>query len=428
MRWTALAVFLVGGWTLARSEAPHYFRWQDVQALLASFASAGEKPPDVSDNAAWSRWIWDRDIAIRARVDHGIEDSISGLIVFGNSFTNQPRLAKAADAVNAAGDLTASARSRLESFVQALDEQDNERLRLTLEFLRHRRVSLEELPAFLGGNLRRFAIEDAAGQQKHAVGRPYTDDGISPESPMLANFAIFEALRTLKSSNALPAHIRRVAVIGPGLSIAGEAPGYDFCPPQSVQPFAVLEAVLRQAGAQSTDVQVTAIDLNPYVLAHLRTAKTRSTQRYTIQLARQASAGWSPAAVDYWEHFGDVIGSPATPTSAQPGTELRTIAVKPQYLARLSVEDLNVVVQFREMPASQGFDLVVAANVLSYYSPFEQALALTGLAEMISHGGILITDSSLPAQKVPELESAGTSFTPLSTDGSGVSLAMYRRK
>lgn len=426
MRWIAIAVWIACAWTPAWSDGLHYVRWQDVQPFLARFTAAGEKTPEFADRDAWSRWVWDRDIGIRGRIDHGVEDSISALIVFGTSFTNLPRLASAAEAVNAAGDLTANAHARLEAFVQALDEQDSERLAMTLEFLRRRRVTEEELRAFLGGNLRRFAIEGAAGQQKHAQGREYTDEGISPESSFRANFAIAEALGTLKSNNALPGKIRRIAVIGPGLSIAGEAPGYDFCPPQSVQPLAVLDAVLRQSLAQPAEVQVTAIDLNPYVLAHLRTAKARGGQHYTIQLARQRSAEWSPAAVEYWQHFGDTIGAAGTPASAQSGMEFRAVNVKQQFFTRISVEELNVVVQSREPGA--GFDLVVATNVLTYYSPFEQALTLMNIAGMMSHGGILVTDSSLPVQKVPELEGAGTSFAPFLADGSGESLAMFRRR
>ena len=422
MRGIAAFVLFLGAGTLAWSDGPHYLRWQDVQPLLAAFASSGEKI-DIADSAAWSRWTWDRDIAIRGRIDHGIEDSISALIIFGSSYTTLPRIPSAADAVNAAGDLTAKARARLDAFVQALDEQDSDRLSLALEFLRRRRVTLEELRAFLAGNLRRFAIEGVADQQKQAQGREYTDEGISPEAPFLANFGIAEALRTLKTSNAFPAHIRRIAVIGPGLSIAGEAPAYDFCSPQIIQPFAVLEAVLR-LGIASNDVQVTAIDVNPYVLAHLRAAKVHS-QHYTIQLARATSTGWTSTAIDYFAHFGDVIGAPATAIPTQSGAEFRAVSVKPQNMTRLNVQELNIIVQ---SPAAQAFDLVIATNVLTNYGPFEQGLALANIATMLSHSGIVVTDGSLPAAKITDLEAAGTSFAPFSIDGSGDTLAMYRRK
>jgi len=427
MRSIACAILLLSGWTLALSDPPHFLRWQDVQPLIASFNASTDKLPDVDDATTWNRWVWDEDIAIRGRIDHGIEDSLSALMVFGNSFTALPRLAKAADAVNRAGDLTGTARARLDAFIEALDQNDNERLRLALDFLRHRRVSEEELRAFLAGNLRRYAIEDGAGQHSHAEGRPYSDDGISPENSLLTNFAVSEALHALQSTNALPAHIRRVAVIGSGLSIAGEGPGYDSGPPQSIPPFAVLEAVLRQAGAQATDAQVAAIDMNPYVLGHLRTAKARAGQHYTIQLARQASGDWPSALNDYWQHFGETIATPATPSSSQAGVEFRAVAVKPQYLARISVEELNIIVQTREAAAS-GFDLAVACNVLSYYNSFEQTLALRNITEMMSHGGVLITDSSIPAKRIAELEAVGNTLAPVSSDGTGISLTMYRKK
>ena len=98
---------------------------------------------------------------IRGRIDHGIEDSISELILFGTSFSAPPKLATATDAVNAAGELTANARARLDAFVEAIDELDTERFRMVLDFLRRRQITQDELTPFLSGNLRRFALEEA---------------------------------------------------------------------------------------------------------------------------------------------------------------------------------------------------------------------------------------------------------------------------
>src|SRR6266481_3528735 len=128
-----------------------------------------------------------------------------------------PKISNTGDAVNAAGDLTPAARSRVQAFVQAIDEQDQERFTMVREFLRRQRVPDEEVRAFIIGSLRRFALEQAGFQRKHAQGPPRMDGGISGETSLLAGFSVEDSLAYLKSKGAMPARIHRIAVIGPGL-------------------------------------------------------------------------------------------------------------------------------------------------------------------------------------------------------------------
>src|ERR1035438_6167863 len=268
MRRCAFFCLVMSAWILAGSNPVRFLRLTDVQSLTLSLGAGAEKPADFTDATDWDNWIRERDTVIRGRIDHGIEDSLSELILFGTSFPAPPKLAAAADAVNAAGDLTANARARLDAFIQAVDQLDSERFRIVLEYLRRQCITQDELPAFLSGIVRRFALEEAGLKKKQAR----ADVGVSPETSLLINYAIEETLRALKSSRALPAHIQRIAVIGPGLDLAGDPDVNDFCPPQSIQPFAVLEAVLRLGAATPTEVQLTAVDFNPLVVSHLRTS------------------------------------------------------------------------------------------------------------------------------------------------------------
>ncbi len=393
MRRIALRCLVAAGLILARTDAVRYLRWPEVQPLFPGLAATGEKLPEITDAADWDSWIREHDGVIRGRIDRGIEDSISALIVFGTSFPSPPRLANAADAVNAAGDLTANARARVNAFIQAIDQLDNERFRVVLEFLRHRRVSAEEVAAFLSGNLRRWALEQASFQKKHSPVTA-TSEAVSSETSLLINFAIEDTLRALKATGGIPAHIRRIAVIGPGLDLAGEPIVFDHCPLQSIQPFAVLDTVLRLGLAQASEVQITAVDVNPFVLSHLRTSltKARGGQRYVLQVARPTSAGWSAAAVSYWQHFGETIGTPAAPANASPGMELRTVAVKPQIASRVTVDEVDIITQALETAPGQGFDLVVATNLFAYYSRLEQQLGLANLARLMAPGGTLLSN------------------------------------
>lgn len=410
----------------AGSNPVRFLRSVDVSAATAALALGPEKLPELTDATDWDNWIRERDAVIRGRIDHGIEDSLSELILFGTSFPAPPKLAAAADAVNAAGDLTANARARLDAFMQAIDQLESERFRIVLEFLRRQRVTQEELPAFLSGIVRRFALEEAGLKKKQAR----ADVGVSPETSLLINYAIEETLRALKTGHALPAHIQRIAVIGPGLDLAGDPDVNDFCPPQSIQPFAVLEAVLRLGIANLAEVQITAVDFNPLVVSHLRTSvvKAQAGHGYVLQLSHPGPAGWNAGAVSYWQHFGETIGTPSAPLAAPSGIELRAVAVKPQIAARMTVDDLNIVTQTLETIPGQGFDVVVATNLFAYYTRVEQTLALTSIARMLGSGGILISNGISSSIKLPEFEDLGAHHVSYSDSESGDDLTAYKRR
>jgi len=403
MRRTCWLVLMIAAGLLARTEAIRYLHWDEIQPAFAAFAAAGIKAPAFSDAAEFDGWIRERDADVRGRIDRGIEDSISALVLTGASFTTLPKIANAGDAVNAAGDLTPAARSRVQAFVQGIDEQDQERFAMVREFLRRRRIPDEEVRAFVIGNLRRFALEQSGFQRKHSQTR--LDGGIGAETSPLAGYAIEDTLANLKSRGALPGRIRHIAVIGPGLDFAGDA-----FPPQSIQPFAVLESVLRLGLAQPTDVEITAFDLNPSVLMHLKMlpAKVRSGH-YVLQLPAQA--GWNAGATAYWQHFGDVIGKP----------------VKAQFAARIIGEELNIVAQTRDATAGQGFDLVVATNVLGYYNPLEQAMAMANIAQMLASGGIVLGNNPVPTDKVASLEYLGVRHIAFTDNGAGDDIVTFRR-
>ena len=424
MRRCTVLCLVMSAWMLAGSNPVRFLRATDVQAVTAALAAGPEKLPEFTDATDWDNWIRERDTVIRGRIDHGIEDSLSELILFGTSFPAPPKLAAAADAVNAAGDLTANARARLDAFIQAIDQIDSERFRIVLEFLRRQRITQEELPAFLAGIVRRFALEEAGLKKKQAR----ADVGVSPETSLLINYAIEETLRALKSSRALPAHIQRIAVIGPGLDLAGDPDVNDFCPPQSIQPFAVLEAVLRLGAATPTEVQLTAVDFNPLVVSHLRTSvvKAQAGHSYVLQLPHPA--GWNAAAISYWQHFGDTIGAPAAPLAAPSGIELRAVAMKPQITARMTVDDLNIVTQTLETIPGQEFDLVVATNLFGYYTRVEQTLALTSIARMLASGGILISNGISSSIKLSEFEDLGAHHVSYSNSDSGDDLVTFKRR
>jgi hypothetical protein len=95
---------------------------------------------------------------------------------------------------------------------------------------------------------------------------------------------------------------------------------------------------------------------------------------------------------------------------------------------RIVGEQLNIVAQTREVPAGQGFDLAVATNVFGYYNPLEQAMGLANIAQMMSIGGIVLANNSMPTDKVQALEFLGARHVAFADNGAGEDVLMFRRR
>jgi hypothetical protein len=247
MRRRLAVIFLLLASLVFAREGVHYIRWNEIQPLI----------PEVNDSKQWDAWIRQRDFEIRSGIDRCLEDSISMLIIFGTSFTTQPRLASPGDAVTAAGSLTPAARTRMDAFITGLDQIDDERFRAVLQFLRRRQIAQDELQAFLVGNLRRAALERGGTWQMHSASA-----GAS---------LIEQALRGLMSAGKSPVRIRRIGVIGPGLD-----PEYD---PDTYNLFASLEAALALGLTKPGNVDVVVFDINPWVLSHVRAVAAKAGGR-----------------------------------------------------------------------------------------------------------------------------------------------------
>jgi len=436
----------------AYSAAQHvvrFLRFEEAAETLKLFADAGLTTIDVKDSAGWNDWVCTRDAEVRARVDQGVEDSISNLILYGTSYTNLSRLESAESAASEAGELTAAARARVHALAVALPNgMRNERLRFVKEFLARKGIAKESVEAKLQENLRRLVAEQRAYQERLkeseaasdptaklvARGTLYHDRGLSADTSLLPNYALEDTLKTMLRKGAIqPGTIHRILVIGPGLDFADKRDGYDFYPVQTIQPFAMLEAVAQLGLGKAEEISVVTADLNAAVNAHVArlAERGRAGQAYTVQLPRLVSAEWSPEAVAYWQRFGEMLGAQVKPLPVPApviDVTVRAVAIRPRYAAQMRGFDMNVVTQTMDFPEGQGFDLVVATNVLVYYDLFQQALAMGSIAHMMNHGGIFLANHALPAQHTQALEFLGrrtVAYTPSGAYGDDV--VVYRR-
>lgn len=374
--------------------------------------------------SVWPAWVRAHDARIRARVGRGDEDSLVNVWLFGTSFTDSPP-ARPRD-VERLGDgatLAQVADGRLQDLLHALASPGaNDRLRWAAQFLRQQDID----PATVGGQVRvrelladvgkRMLSENAgyagALAQSSTGSDPlswmlpyasvYRDRGLSSDTSILSSFAVDRALEALGTSRLVPAgSIRRVAVIGPGLDVINKADGYDFYPEQTIQPFALLDSLIRHGLSRDGRVTVATFDVSSRVHQHLAAARDRARAGtgYVLQLPLGASEQWSPNLIRYWEQAGDRIGV-AVRASAPPRTagevRVRAVRIPPATVMAIAPRDLNIVVERLDpLAEAERFDLVVATNVLLYYDKFEQALALVNVARMLRSGGSLLSNQAL---------------------------------
>lgn len=402
-------------------------------------ALAGELPPQLREpnEGKWKAWAQHEDDVVRARLEQGALDSMINLLLFGTSFTTQPRVITMRDFEDPV------VQARVTDLLEALrNPGNNERIIFLRNLLRSRgvdpnsSVGSEKTKNFVLENLRRVVQEqntireqfDQAGSESNQeVGlsersRVFRDRGISVDTTILSSFGIDGALRDIKERAVLPkGSITRLAVIGPGLDFTDKGFGYDFYPLQTLQPFAIYDSVVRLGLAEPGMIEVTAFDISQEVLEHLRRARDRAEngENYVVQLPRE-SWPWAPEAVQYWRSFGSEIGTPVAPIQPPPaleGLETRAVAIRPEVILSCKPVDLNVVFEQFDRSATRPFDLIIATNVFLYYDTFEQALALRNISTLLKPGGFFLTNDWLP--HVHQIPMRSTGYTPVRYGESG---------
>jgi hypothetical protein len=205
--------------------------------------------------------------------------------------------------------------------------------------------------------------------------------------------------------------VRRVGVIGPGLDFTDKAEGYDFYPPQTTQPFSVIDSLRRLGLARNNDLRLTTFDLSARVNRHLQAARARADagESYVVALPRDRDGRWRSDLIGFWKNFGSRIGE-ATNLSLTPpdGVDLRAVRIRPEVVWSLEVRDLNIVVErLAPLAEEDRFDLIVATNILVYYSVFEQSLTLSNIASMLRPGGFLLSNNVLVELPTTPLHAIG---------------------
>jgi hypothetical protein len=448
----------LGSLPLAAQEADRMaaLPWAEARPVLDEFAD--ELPKGLGgaplNPASWQEWETAHDREIRSRLKRGDADSIVNLVLFGASFTARPRVTRK-ETETTGSDADAVSRlilARAQDFASAVVHPGrNERLQFAAEWLKEQGAdpagpaTATRITAVLLENARRVVREQeeynraiAEAKQKGDAANLfiersslYRDRGLSLDTSFRPNCAIERSLAEMKSAGVLR-QVRRAAVIGPGLDFTDKRSGYDFYPIQTLQPFALIDSLRRLGQAEAPGPAVGIFDLSQRVLSHVRraVAEAAAGSAYTVQLALDGDTRWLPATVDYWRRYGSEIGMETKALSPPPGMEvrMRAVRVRAEVVKLLQPSDLDIVIQRWILPEERRFDLIVATNILVYYSQFEQALALENVAAMLRPGGILLSNNVLPEVAGVPMRPAGATSLAYSEDpDDGDRVLWYKR-
>ncbi len=404
------------------AQAPQFVPFSAAQPILKSYLSslpAELKPGGQPTAAAWDAWVRRSDEEVRARLERGEEDTLTNLLRLGVTYTKQERISYAyLERYGKDKYVDSLADKRADDLIRALSAPNASQGMLEMRsFLEKKGFNLKtpegqkKVKAYMLTNLGRMRDEVIRAEaelykKKGAnLSQQFKERGISTDSNLYPDYTIELHLRHMMEQGLLkPGSIHRVAIVGPGLDFVNKNSGSDFYPPQSTQPFAVIDTLARLQLADPASVDLYTFDISSRVNKHLARARTEAAagKWYTIQLLSSPSDQWNKdyaaGFMEYWQKLGDQIGKPApripVPVAASDIWN-RAVSVRPPVVLRLTPEDMNIVFQTIPLPPEKQFDLVIGTNIFVYYDSFEQALARANLATMIKPGGYLITNEAL---------------------------------
>jgi hypothetical protein len=395
--------------------------------------------------AKWTAWTQQQDKAIRARLQQGDLDSMVNLLLYGTSFTKQPRIkVEGLTEASKAGTL----RARVDDLIAGLRSPgNNERLIFLSGLLRSKGIDTSapgETGVFIYNNLQRViqemtALAKRSEEAKRLTGPDaapdpsaifnwraglFRDRGVSLDTRIFPNFSIEQALRDLKSRGVLrEGQVARVAVIGPGLDFIdkNEETSYDYYPQQTLQPFALYDSLVRLGLAKPNAVSMSIFDISSRVIEHIQTARERARKNtgYVIQLPRELTPPWPADLIAYWRSLGDRAGAEVAPIRPPQTLETRAVRIRPDVVLACQPVDLNIVLERRNLAEADRFDLMVATNIFIYYDAFERSLALENAGAMLKSGGLLLTNDRLPEVPGGSMRQAGLTDVLYNRDSVG---------
>jgi len=276
-------------------------------------------------------------------------------------------------------------------------------------------------------------VAQRASDAADAVAALYRSRGLSTDTAVEAGYVVYLGLGVLKSLEP-DRRIRRVLIVGPGLDLAPRTALLDATPPESYQPWAVIDALVDLGLAKLDDLEVVGADINARVVEHLRGARSSppllhlaSGLQITPQLTLERDYR------DYFDRLGNAIAGKRESAAERNGRLTKVVQVQPSAARALGAQRLDIVT---ERLTAAPVDLAIATNILPYFDDRELALALANVAAMLAPGGVLLHneprpvlrelagDAGLELQQSRQAPIAGVAGAPPLAD----TIFLYRRR
>lgn len=432
---------------------PVFVSLTDAQPSLAAYEdslSEGLRRAAPFDEAKWSVWIAESDREVRNRLERGQEDTLSNLLRFGVTYTKEYRIDDEYLSKFGQSSLVKSfAEHRANDLIRALaSPQARDGFREMRVFVESQGYSFQtaagrlKVKEYLLTNLARLHddfVKAHSAEVRENRWQAFQQRGISLDTNLWPDYSIDAHLAAMVEQGRLkPGSIHKVAIVGPGLDFVNKQEGYDLYPPQTIQPFAVLDTLFRLKLADPATVELYTLDISRDVNVHIERIRRSAAagKTYVLQLPWYPAGRWTEAFrgkfVSYWKNLGSAIGQPVqaavVPQNAE-GIEIRAIEVRPSVVNRVTPLDLNIVFQRLQFSPEERCDLIIGTDVFIYYNAFEQSLLRANIASMLKPGGFLLSsekladriENGLAADLITEVPMTGP---PVMTDY----IFSYRRK
>jgi SAM-dependent methyltransferase len=230
-----------------------------------------------------------------------------------------------------------------------------------------------------------------------AVAELYRTRGLSTDTAVEAGYVVYNGLGIVRALDP-ERRIRRVLIVGPGLDLAPRTGLLEAGPPESYQPWAVIDALLALGLARADDLQVMGADINPRVVDHL--ARSHAVPPVLTLVSAIGESDTVTLSAEYRAYFaglGNAIGTvtpPSTRSSAATGHLRKTVHVGAKAASALSAATLDIVTEHLDVPQ---FDLIIATNILPYFDDVQVALAMANISRMLAPGGVFLHNEGRPA-------------------------------
>jgi len=379
--------------------------WSDLTpAVQARLEQAGVTA------AGFDAKVADLDRSARSRVLEGDYDHLIFYILQSTHFTTLPPIEPALSARRAITaamtdrqplPLPADVEARVSAFLAAIDARDDDP---RLAYFRSLMANSREMPLEMRKKVVALQYtramwflhfkEFAAAKAGHAE-QLYESRGLSTDTEVEAGYAVQVGLGVSKGLEPSK-RIRRVLIVGPGMDLAPRTGMLEAGPPESYQPWAVIDALVSLGLSKMDDLVVVGADINPRVVDHLRaSAATPPELRLVSGLGASDTVTLTSGYREYFAALGGSVGQAAAGGvgGAPAGHLSKAVRVSAAAARALRAEPLDIVT---EQLSGETFDLIIATNILPYFDHVERLLALSNIAGMLAPGGVFLHNDARP--------------------------------